>query len=86
MSAPTARAAGGDSHVSLNLTARQLEVTMLLRGGLRHGEIAALLGISRSQVARLAGQARERASAGTSSHLVAMVARSGGTFAQIAPT
>jgi DNA-binding CsgD family transcriptional regulator len=57
------------------LTTRQLEVALLLGSGLRHGEIAARLGISPRQVARLAGQARERASATTSSHLVAMLAQ-----------
>lgn len=57
------------------LTARQLEVTLLLRGGLRYAEIADRLGITPRQVARLAGQARERVSAGTSSHLVAMLAQ-----------
>ena len=57
------------------LTARQLEVALLLRGGLRYAEIAERLGITPRQVARLAGQARERASAGTSSHLVAMLAQ-----------
>ena len=57
------------------LTARQLEVALLLRGGLRYAEIAERLGITPRQVARLAGQARERASAGTSSHLVALLAQ-----------
>jgi len=55
------------------LTSRQMEVTLLLRSGLRHGEIATCLGISQRQVARLAGQARERATAATSSHLVALL-------------
>ena len=57
------------------LTTRQLEVALLLRGGLRYAEIAERLGITPRQVARLAGQARQRASAGTSSHLVALLAQ-----------
>ena len=57
------------------LTARQLEVALLLRGGLRYAEIAERLGITPRQVARLAAQARERARAGTSSHLVALLAQ-----------
>lgn len=56
------------------LTARQLEVATLLRHGLRHAEIAAVLGISPRQVARLSAQARERADARTTYHLVALLA------------
>jgi DNA-binding CsgD family transcriptional regulator len=57
------------------LTTRQLEVAQLLRSGLRHGEIAAQLGISQRQVARLAEQARHRTTASTSSHLLAILAQ-----------
>jgi DNA-binding CsgD family transcriptional regulator len=61
--------------VATTLTPRQLEVAMLLRSGLRQTEIAQLLGISQRQVARLAGQARERSCARNSSHLMAMLAQ-----------
>lgn len=56
------------------LTARQLEVTLLLRDGLRQTEIAACLGISVRQVERLLAAARERVQAATTTHLVAMLA------------
>lgn len=56
------------------LTARQLEVALLLRDGLRQTEIAVCLGISLRQVERLVGAARERAGAGTTSELVALLA------------
>jgi len=56
------------------LTARQLQVTLLLRDGLRQTEIAGCLGISVRQVERLLGAARERAGATTTSELVAMLA------------
>jgi DNA-binding CsgD family transcriptional regulator len=65
-------AVAGRQNNGSRLTARQLEVALLLRGGLRYAEIAERLGITPRQVAR---QARERASAGTSSHLVAMLAQ-----------
>jgi DNA-binding CsgD family transcriptional regulator len=65
----------GERQDGSRLTARQLEVALLLRGGLRYAEIGERLGVTPRQVARLAGQARERASAGTSSHLVAMLAQ-----------
>lgn len=55
------------------LTARQLEVSLLLRDGLRQTEIAVCLGISVRQVERLVGAARERAGAGTTSELVALL-------------
>ncbi len=56
------------------LTARQLEVALLLRDGLRQTEIAACLGISVRQVERLVGAARQRVGAATSGQLVAMLA------------
>ena len=55
------------------LTARQLEVAVLLADGLTHGEIAACLGISVRQVDRLVGEGRERAGAATSAELVALL-------------
>jgi len=61
------------------LTARQLEVTLLLCDGLRQTEIAACLGISQRQVERLLGAARERVGATTTTQLVAMLA--GGALA-----
>jgi DNA-binding CsgD family transcriptional regulator len=62
-----------------SLTARQLEVALLLRDGLRQAEIAACLDISPRQVERLAAQARERAGVTTTSHLVALLVQ--GRFA-----
>lgn len=59
---------------SSRLTARQLEVTHLLRDGLRQTEIAACLGISVRQVERLIAAARERVGAVTTTQLVAMLA------------
>ena len=55
------------------LTARQLEAALLLRDGLRHGEIALCLDISPRQVERLVEQARGRVGAATTSELVAML-------------
>jgi DNA-binding CsgD family transcriptional regulator len=55
------------------LTARQLQVALLLRDGLGHAEIAACLGISPRQVNRLVTEARQRAGAATTSQLVAML-------------
>lgn len=57
------------------LTARQMEITLMLGQGLRQVEIATRLGISQRQVSRLAAQARDRATATTSSHLVALLAQ-----------
>jgi DNA-binding CsgD family transcriptional regulator len=56
------------------LTARQLEVTLLLRDGLHQTEIAACLGISTRQVERLLATARQRVQAATTTQLVAMLA------------
>jgi len=56
------------------LTARQLEVTLLLRDGLRQTEIAACLGISARQVERHLAAARQRVHAATTTQLVAMLA------------
>ena len=56
------------------MTARQLQVTLLLRDGLRQTEIASCLGISVRQVERLLGAARERVGAITTNELVAMLA------------
>ena len=55
------------------LTARQLEVAVLLADGLSHAEIAACLGISVRQVDRLVAEGRERAGAATSAELVALL-------------
>jgi DNA-binding CsgD family transcriptional regulator len=55
------------------LTARQLEVALLLRDGLRQAEIAVCLGISPRQVERLVAQARERVGVVTTSHLIALL-------------
>jgi DNA-binding CsgD family transcriptional regulator len=60
-------------HRLSKLTARQLEVALLLKDGLQHSEIAACLGISVRQVDRHISQARERAGASTASELVAML-------------
>jgi DNA-binding CsgD family transcriptional regulator len=65
---------------ALRLTARQLEVALLTCDGLRQAEIAVCLAISPRQVERLIGEARERAQAQTTSHLVAML-----IHARIAP-
>jgi DNA-binding CsgD family transcriptional regulator len=55
------------------LTARQLEVALLTRDGLRQAEIAVCLGISPRQVERLLHEARARAGAATTSELVSML-------------
>ena len=55
------------------LTSRQLEVTLLLRDGLRQTEIAVCLGISQRQVERLLATARDRVGAATTNELVAML-------------
>lgn len=55
------------------LTARQLEVVLLARDGLRQAEIAACLGISARQVERHLEQARRRVKAATTAQLVAML-------------
>jgi DNA-binding CsgD family transcriptional regulator len=60
-------------HRLSRLTARQLEVALLLKDGLRHSEIAACLGTSVRQVDRHISHARERAGASTASELVAML-------------
>jgi len=73
------RAARRAPRPTSRLTARQLEVTLLLHDGLRQTEIAACLGISVRQVERLLGAARERVGVATTSQLVAMLA--GGTLA-----
>ncbi len=71
--APATRARGRLRPAS-RLTARQLEVTLLLRDGLRQVEVAACLGISVRQVERLLAGARERVGATTTTQLVAMLA------------
>lgn len=65
--------AADHARVALRLTARQLEVALLACDGLRQGEIAVCLGISPRQIERLMHDARERAGAETTSHLVAML-------------
>jgi DNA-binding CsgD family transcriptional regulator len=55
------------------LTARQLEVALLARDGLRQAEIAACLAISPRQVERHLEQARQRVKAATTAQLVAML-------------
>lgn len=62
---------------TLRLTARQLQVVALLRDGLRYAEIAACLGITIHQVARLVGQAKARSGAATPSALVARAVAAG---------
>jgi len=57
------------------LTARQLEVSFLVRDGLHQDEIAACLSISRRQVERLLEQARTRSGAATTGELIAMLVR-----------
>jgi DNA-binding CsgD family transcriptional regulator len=71
---PNARPAG---EARSPLTPRQLEVALLIRDGLNQSEAAAGLGISRRQVERLLGEARARAGASTTSHLVAMLVAGG---------
>lgn len=70
-SPPPARRA---SRSGSRLTPRQLEVTLLVRDGLRQTEIAACLGVSVRQVERLLRAARERVGARTTSELAAMLA------------
>jgi DNA-binding CsgD family transcriptional regulator len=71
------RAATPSRARSSMLTVRQLEAALLARDGLKQPEIAACMGISPRQVERLLADARERAGAGTTSHLVAMVITDG---------
>ena len=59
------------------LTARQLEVAMLLRDGLHQAEIARCLGISARQVERLVEEGRKRVGAGTTAELVAILVADG---------
>jgi DNA-binding CsgD family transcriptional regulator len=59
------------------LTARQLEVVVLLRDGLRQDEIARCLSISPRQVERLVADARARVKATTTAALVAMLVQDG---------
>lgn len=78
-----AQAAGGDvpaprrsplrRNGASRLTARQLEVALLARDGLRQAEIAAALGISARQVGRHLEEARQRSGAATTAQLVAML-------------
>jgi DNA-binding CsgD family transcriptional regulator len=78
-SAPAARSApvvpAGEARSPL--TPRQLEVALLICDGLNQSEAAVGLGISRRQVERLLGEARARAGAATTSHLVAMLVARG---------
>lgn len=62
---------------SSRLTARQLEVVVLLRDGLRQDEIAVCLSISARQVERLVAEARRRVDAKTTAELVASLVRGG---------
>jgi DNA-binding CsgD family transcriptional regulator len=62
-----------DSSRPSRLTPRQLEAALLACDGLKQPEIAIALGVSPGQVARLLSQARERAGAATTGHLVAML-------------
>jgi DNA-binding CsgD family transcriptional regulator len=55
------------------LTARQTEVVLLARDGLRQAEIAECLGITTRQVEHQLAQARHRAKATTTAQLVAML-------------
>jgi DNA-binding CsgD family transcriptional regulator len=66
-----------DSSRPSRLTPRQLEAALLACDGLRQPEIAIALGVSPGQVARLLSQARERAGAATTGHLVAMLVTDG---------
>ncbi len=61
------------SAVRSSLTARQLEVLLLVRDGLHHDEIASCLSVGRRQVERLVEQARSRVGAATTSELVGML-------------
>jgi DNA-binding CsgD family transcriptional regulator len=63
----------------LRLTARQLEVVLLLRDGLDQQAMAEALGISKRQVERHVAQARHRTDSATTAQLVArLVAASAG--------
>jgi DNA-binding CsgD family transcriptional regulator len=66
------------------LSARELELALLLSDGLRQPEIALALDISTRQVQRLLAQARARAGAATNEQLVAML-RSGGLVPEPSP-
>jgi DNA-binding CsgD family transcriptional regulator len=57
--------------IPLRLTARQLEVVLLLRDGLDQADVADALGISARQVERHVAQARQRTGSLTTAHLVA---------------
>jgi DNA-binding CsgD family transcriptional regulator len=61
----------------LGLTARQMEVVVLLADGLQAGEIAARLGVATSSVYRHVKRAKERTGARSRSDLVALVVRAG---------
>lgn len=67
--APESRTAG--------LTARQLEVLLLVAEGLKHGQIGACLQIGPAQVGRHLGSACERAHVATNAELVAWMIRRG---------
>jgi DNA-binding CsgD family transcriptional regulator len=60
-----------------DLTARQLEVVLLLRDGLHYDEVAAVLGISVRQVQKHTAAARERLHARTTGEVVARVVAAG---------
>jgi DNA-binding CsgD family transcriptional regulator len=62
---------------SSRLTARQLEVVLLVRDGLRQSEIALCLGISPRQVERHLHDARIRVGAATTSQLAVMLVTGG---------
>lgn len=64
-------------HARSRLTVRQLEVVLLLRDGLRQGEIAACLAISKRQVERHLADAQRRVAAKTPAELVAMLVQGG---------
>lgn len=82
--APSPTAAARRPRPSSRLTARQLEVMLLLRDGLHQTEIAACLAISTRQVERLLAAARQRVGAATTTQLVAMLA-SGALTPQTSP-
>lgn len=68
--------ASRQSPVPFPLTARQLEVALLIRDGLHQSEVAECLGISIRQVERHLRDARERTKATTTCHLIAILATS----------